>query len=122
MAQHGPRFHAARILTFKPLAGLGLISYSVYLIHEPILRLMVLLARPHISNNTVLFLIASFVFLPLIVVGPSRFFMRLRYATMTFPSAPAPVDSIRWEEGGGGYTLKKLALRRARHSRRLVRR
>ena len=34
--------------------------------------------------------------------------MRLRYATMSFPAAPAPVDAIRWEEGGGAFTLKKL--------------
>jgi CubicO group peptidase (beta-lactamase class C family) len=48
-------------------------------------------------------------FHPLIATAPNRFFMRLRYAVMSFPPAPAPVDSIRWEEGGSGYTLNKLA-------------
>jgi CubicO group peptidase (beta-lactamase class C family) len=47
-------------------------------------------------------------FHPIVAVGPNRFFMRLRYAMMSFPAAPAPVDSIRWDEGGRGFTLKKL--------------
>lgn len=48
-------------------------------------------------------------FHPLICVAPGRFFMRLRYARLSFPPAPAPVDAVHWEEGGGGFTLKKLA-------------
>jgi CubicO group peptidase (beta-lactamase class C family) len=48
-------------------------------------------------------------FHPLIAVARNRFFMRLRYASMSFPAAPAPVDAIRWEEGGNAFTLKKLS-------------
>jgi CubicO group peptidase (beta-lactamase class C family) len=48
-------------------------------------------------------------FHPVIGTAPNRFFMRLRYAKLTFPPAPAPVDAVNWEEGGGGFALKKLA-------------
>jgi CubicO group peptidase (beta-lactamase class C family) len=48
-------------------------------------------------------------FHPLICVAPDRFFMRLRYASLGFPPAPARVDAVQWEEGGGGFTLKKLS-------------
>lgn len=48
-------------------------------------------------------------FHPLIAITPDSFFMRLRYAKMSFPTAPAPVTSMTWEEGGGSFTLKKLS-------------
>jgi CubicO group peptidase (beta-lactamase class C family) len=47
-------------------------------------------------------------FHPLICVAPDQFFMRLRYAKLSFPAAPSPIDEVRWEEGGAGYTLKKM--------------
>lgn len=46
---------------------------------------------------------------PLIPLGGDRFFMRLRYATLTFPSAAQTAAALRWEEGGGAFDLKRLA-------------
>jgi CubicO group peptidase (beta-lactamase class C family) len=47
-------------------------------------------------------------FYPLVATAPNAFFMRLRYARLTFPSA-GPVDRVDWDEGGSRYSLKKLA-------------
>jgi hypothetical protein len=47
---------------------------------------------------------------PLIPLGGDRFFMRLRYATLTFPSGAAQAAAaLHWEEGGGAFDLKRLA-------------
>ena len=46
---------------------------------------------------------------PLIPLGGDRFFMRLRYATLTFPGAAQTAAALRWEEGGGAFDLKRLA-------------
>jgi hypothetical protein len=46
---------------------------------------------------------------PLIPLGGDRFFMRLRYATMTFEGAPGqPANLLRWAEGGGEFPLKRI--------------
>lgn len=47
---------------------------------------------------------------PLIPIGNDRFFMRLRYATMTFEGAAgSPATLLRWSEGGGEFPLQRLA-------------
>lgn len=45
---------------------------------------------------------------PLVPLGGDRFFMRLRYAAMTFEGPPGPAGLLRWAEGSGEFALKRI--------------
>jgi len=63
----GKRPLAARILAARPFVALGAFSYSVYLIHEPLLILATrLLARTNVSDAGIVALV-YFVVIPLVV-------------------------------------------------------
>jgi peptidoglycan/LPS O-acetylase OafA/YrhL len=72
---HVGRSPFARVLCWKPLCGLGLISYSLYLLHSPIIRWMIELARPFVSEPVQLFLLTIIIGAPLIVGLSFVFFL-----------------------------------------------
>lgn len=58
----------AAILRSAPLQGLGAISYGIYLVNEPVQRLLGIILVPMVDGNVVLF---SALWLPLAVVLPT---------------------------------------------------
>src|SRR5262249_3115203 len=54
-------------LRLRPLAGLGFISYSVYLLHQPLMLMAVQAICPSITNAGLRFAICLCVFVPVVV-------------------------------------------------------
>jgi peptidoglycan/LPS O-acetylase OafA/YrhL len=52
------RTYAARILSWKPLVGIGLVSYSAYLWHQPVISFFLIGADGNITNSDRAFLFA----------------------------------------------------------------
>jgi peptidoglycan/LPS O-acetylase OafA/YrhL len=74
----GPRSGGAvcAALRLRPLVGLGMISYSVYLLHQPLLLMAVQASRPYVPGSGPLFALCLGVFTP-VVIGLSCGFYRL---------------------------------------------
>jgi len=65
---------AGRALRVRPLVWLGTISYSVYLVHYPVLKLLVALG-PHLTRDRDVIALCLFVFLPVILGVSYGFFL-----------------------------------------------
>jgi peptidoglycan/LPS O-acetylase OafA/YrhL len=63
-----------RLLCWKPLVGLGIMSYSLYLLHSPIIRWMIAAMSPRVTDPALLFLLCILIFAPLIILLSWMFF------------------------------------------------
>jgi len=91
---------AVRALEFRPLCALGAFSYSVYLVHFPILRLLVALTGLYTHSTWILAGLSFFVFVPLTVwiaygfhVLVERRFQQGRIWPATRVIAPVPLEA-----------------------------
>jgi len=66
-------FSLSRFLRARFLVWIGVISYSVYLLHQPLLRILITLGGSHFSRDRDIFASSLFLFLP-IVLGVSFLF------------------------------------------------
>src|SRR5207248_9186648 len=79
----------ARILGWRPLVALGTMSYSLYLVHQPIIQLLALwlqVRRPDLSPTAVF--LALILFIPVILLLAWMLFVLVERRTMG-PSAGA---------------------------------
>jgi peptidoglycan/LPS O-acetylase OafA/YrhL/glycosyltransferase involved in cell wall biosynthesis len=86
---HRPESRFARILCWKPLVGLGLFSYSLYLLHSPIVHWMAEMGRPWIASPAGLFFLVLAVGAPF-TVGLAALFYHLFEKPFIGGSKPKP--------------------------------
>jgi peptidoglycan/LPS O-acetylase OafA/YrhL len=79
-----------KVLANRWLVSLGTISYSVYLIHQPPLRLFVYLASSHVHSPLLLFTIAVLVIVPIAVLIGYLFFRLVERHFLNSASAGRP--------------------------------
>jgi peptidoglycan/LPS O-acetylase OafA/YrhL len=90
-AAQAPRGGVSRGFSWSPLASIGRFSYSLYLIHAPILQLMWLYAlKPLGLSNTAIFIALVVGGLP-IILGVSYLYFKAFEAPFMNTSAPARV-------------------------------
>jgi peptidoglycan/LPS O-acetylase OafA/YrhL len=91
-------------LEWRPLEALGVISYSVYLIHEPLIRAGYMVLRSRLPSPTVALLFFELAVVPLLI-GLGWLFFRLveaRFIRMGKARAGAPPSS------GSGGVIRQL--------------
>jgi peptidoglycan/LPS O-acetylase OafA/YrhL len=81
---------ATTVLSFGPLCAIGRISYSIYLIHYPILRLLVALAAKTSLPFGAQVALAAGAFVPFTVACAYLFHLRVERPFQDRVSAPAP--------------------------------
>jgi peptidoglycan/LPS O-acetylase OafA/YrhL len=87
-AAQSPQGLVSRLFSVRPLAWLGVFSYSLYLIHAPLLQVIWQYAlRPLGLGNATLFVLLLVAGVPLIIAASHLFF---RAFEAPFMSAPAP--------------------------------
>ncbi len=65
----------SRFLRWKPLVLLGTISYSLYLLHDPLLALLTTLIQNHVHRHVFIFAICVSVFFPAILGLTTLFYL-----------------------------------------------
>jgi len=66
---------AGRALRVRPLVRLGGISYSVYLVHYPVLKMLVALSPLHPARDRDIIALCLFVYLPVMLAASYGFFL-----------------------------------------------
>ncbi len=105
----------ARVLSWKPLVALGTMSYSLYLVHQPVIQSVAMwlqLVRPDLSPTTVF--LALVVLLPAIVFLAWILFMTVERRTMTAhrvarPSHGASEGALAGTVAASGHSPASLA-------------
>ncbi len=81
---------AGRLLRGRALTWLGKISYSVYLIHLPLLKLMLRASGMSLQHDRTILLVSFGIFLPLIVLAAFVFHCVCERPFMNGPRPPSP--------------------------------
>lgn len=79
-----------RALAWRPFVRLGGFSYSIYLVHFPVLRLLVGIAARFHPSPDVLGLLGFGIFVPLAIASGFLFYLRFERGTIRLPAAIAP--------------------------------
>jgi peptidoglycan/LPS O-acetylase OafA/YrhL len=79
-----------KALAWRPFCRLGGFSYSIYLVHFPILRLLVGIATRFHPAPDVLGLLGFGVFVPIAIASGYLFYLRFERGTIRMPAAIAP--------------------------------
>jgi peptidoglycan/LPS O-acetylase OafA/YrhL len=79
-----------KAFAWQPLCRLGGFSYSIYLVHFPILRLLVAIAARFHPAPDVLGLLGYGIFVPVAIASGYLFYIRFERATIHLPAAIAP--------------------------------
>jgi len=80
-------FALGRFLRARFLVWLGVISYSVYLLHQPILWILIGLGRPHFSRARDIFASCVFLFLPIVIGISFLFYVQVERRFLNKPRA-----------------------------------
>lgn len=83
--QGAGKFSVSALLRHPLAVNLGIISYSVYLIHQPLLRLAVDATRFHVKHNSLEFFVSVLIFVPVIILISRVFF---RFCEQPFINKP----------------------------------
>ena len=78
------------VLAWQPLCRLGAFSYSIYLVHFPVLRLLVGIATRFHPTPDVLGLLAFGIFVPVSIASGYLFYLRFERGTTRVPSPIEP--------------------------------
>lgn len=84
----------SRVFAWRPLAAIGVMSYSVYLVHQPIVQLLDSLFRQHGVSPTATF-ITVVALVPLVIAIAWLLFIGVERFTLRSAGAPEP-DSPEW--------------------------
>lgn len=80
-------FSLGGLLRARFMVWIGVISYSVYLLHLPFLWMMIILAKSHFSRDRDVFLASVFLFLPIIIGLSFLFYMQVERRFLNRPRA-----------------------------------
>lgn len=83
-------FSLGGLLRARFLVWTGVISYSLYLLHLPLLWIMILLAKSHFSRDRDIFAAGVFLFLPIIVGVSFVFYLQVERRFLNRPLAGGP--------------------------------
>src|SRR5262249_17344307 len=93
-------------LRLRPLAGLGIVSYSVYLLHQPLMMMAVQASRPHVPGSGPLFALCLGVFTPVVIGLSFRFYRLFERPFLNTPvkyrsglRLPPPAQAVVTERG-----------------------
>lgn len=103
----------SRVFAWRPLAAIGVMSYSLYLVHQPIVQLLDALFRQHGVRPSTTFIVVL-ALLPLVIPVAWLLFIGVERFTLRSTGAPAP-GSPEW------LLLAPLRWRLGRRSTRSVR-
>jgi len=99
----------SRLFSWSPLVKIGTMSYSLYLIHEPIVNAVEYQARRYPPQQRFILLVGA---VPLIFLAAWCLFMLVERRTLTAPRS----DMHRWPSGHFGSELLHRARHTIRHS------
>lgn len=78
-------FSLSRFLRARFLVWLGVISYSVYLLHQPLLRILITLGGPHFSRDRDIITWSLLLFLPMIIGISFLFYVQVERRFLNKP-------------------------------------
>ncbi len=84
------RFSLAHLLAVRWLVFVGTFSYSLYLLHQPVLHVFLRIARRFLMNDNACFFFLLIVAIPLIVVFSYLFFLVCERPLLKRPSSDSP--------------------------------